>query len=67
MFEDIRTKKVFEYFKEISDIPRGSGNEKAMADYMVKFAVDHGLEYDRDSSDNIVIRKSATRLLFTSF
>lgn len=60
MFEDIRTKKVFEYFKEISDIPRGSGNEKAMADYMVKFAVDHGLEYDRDSSDNIVIRKPAT-------
>ena len=28
---------VFKYFEEISQIPRGSGNEKAISDYLKKF------------------------------
>ena len=35
---------VFKYFEEISQIPRGSGNEKAISDYLKKFGEDLGLE-----------------------
>ena len=35
--------KLFHYFEEISAIPRGSGNEKGISDYLVAFAKDHGL------------------------
>ncbi len=34
-------KKHCYYFKQISDIPRGSRNEKAVSDYIVAFAKDH--------------------------
>ena len=37
--------KVFNYFEEISAIPRGSGNEKGIADYICRFAEERGLEY----------------------
>ena len=30
--------KLFHYFEEISAIPRGSGNEKGISDYLVAFA-----------------------------
>ena len=36
--------EVFQYFKEMNQIPRGSGNEKAISDWLVKFAKDHSLE-----------------------
>ena len=31
------------YFNEISKIPRGSRNEKAISDYLVSFAKEQGL------------------------
>ncbi len=53
--------RVFHYFEEISKIPHGSGNTAQIADYLVSFARDHGLEYLRDEYDNVIIRKPATR------
>lgn len=47
--------KVLAYFEEISKIPHGSGNTKAISDYCVKFAVDHGLSYYQDDSNNVII------------
>ncbi len=35
--------KVFEYFKEISAIPRASGDEQAVSDHLKAFAEDRGL------------------------
>jgi len=51
--------EVFRYFGEISAIPRGSGNEKQISDYMVEFARKHGLEVIQDKAMNIVIKKPA--------
>lgn len=48
---------VFDYFAEISEIPRGSGNTKPIADYLVKFAKDRSLEFYRDETDNVIIKK----------
>ena len=54
------SEKALRFFEEFSKIPRGSGNTKAIADYLVDFAKARGLECYRDESDNVVIRKAAT-------
>ncbi len=53
-------KKVFHYFEEISRIPRESGDEKAIAAYLVGFAKERGLEVYSDSHSNVVIKKPST-------
>lgn len=57
---NLEPKKVFDFFAEISQIPRGSGNEKEVSDYLVKFAKDRGLEVIQDKTDSVLIRKPAT-------
>lgn len=52
--------KVFEFFHEINQIPRGSGNEQAVSDWLVKFAKDRKLEVKQDKFNNIIIKKSGT-------
>ncbi|MGL4798560.1 MAG: aminoacyl-histidine dipeptidase [Cellulosilyticaceae bacterium] len=61
VLENLDPQKVFYYFEEISRIPRGSGNEKAVSDYMVKFAEDLGLWVKQDEANNIYIKKPATK------
>lgn len=48
------------YFKQISSIPRGSGDNKRISDYLVLFAVSHGLKYVQDESLNVIIYKDAS-------
>lgn len=57
--KDLQPERVFKYFEEISSIPRGSGNEKAISDYMVKFAQDLGLWVKQDEAYNVYIKKPA--------
>lgn len=52
--------KVFEYFEEICAIPHGSGNTKAISDYLVAFAKDHGLDYRQDELNNVIIFQDGT-------
>ena len=51
---------VFHYFEDLTFIPRESGNEKEVSDYLVNFAKEHGLEYKQDEWYNVLIRKEAT-------
>lgn len=53
-------KKVLEYFEELTKIPRGSGNEKAVSDYLKKFAEDRNLDVIQDEVMNIIIKKPGT-------
>ena len=46
---------VFSYFAEICAIPHGSGNTKAISDYLVQFAQQQGLRYIQDSLNNVII------------
>lgn len=39
----METEKIISYFKELSSIPRQSGDEKAVSDYLVNFARGLGL------------------------
>jgi len=56
----LSTEPVFRYFEEISMIPRCSGNEKAISDYLVDFAKSKKLEVEQDDAQNILIKKPAT-------
>ena len=53
--DGLSPKKVFYYFEEISKIPRGSGNTKAISDYCVRFAESHGFKCLQDDSNNCII------------
>ena len=57
---DLRPADVFRFFKEISDIPRPSGHEKAVSDYLADFARKRSLEYYQDELNNIIIIKEAS-------
>ena len=50
--------KVFYYFSEISNIPRGSGDMQKIADYCENFAVENNLKYFRDNANNVIIFKA---------
>lgn len=54
---EIEPKIVVNFFKEISAIPRKSGEEKAIREYLENFAKERNLEYETDRYENIVIRK----------
>ncbi|NLP15591.1 MAG: aminoacyl-histidine dipeptidase [Clostridiales bacterium] len=58
--EKIDYKGIFKYFSEISEIPRGSGNEGEISEYLVSFAKSKGFVYNRDSANNVIIIKEAT-------
>ena len=51
---------MFEYFREICKIPRESGNEEGMRQYLLSWARENGFEAIRDSVGNIIIRAEAT-------
>jgi len=51
---------VFHWFEELDAIPRGSGNEQAVSDFLVAFARDHGLNVTQDKANNVLIRKPGT-------
>ncbi|NUU97502.1 aminoacyl-histidine dipeptidase [Marinitoga sp. 1138] len=60
VLDGLKPEKVFKFFEEISMIPRCSGNEKAISDYLVKFAKERNLEYIQDDALNVIIKKPAT-------
>lgn len=52
--------KLFHFFEEISAIPRGSGNEKGISDYLVAFAKERGLWVHQDEAWNVIIKKAGS-------
>jgi len=52
---------VFYFFNEISAIPRESGNEKKISDYLVSFAKERSLEVIQDEALNVIIKKPAAK------
>ncbi|MBP3634114.1 MAG: aminoacyl-histidine dipeptidase [Oscillospiraceae bacterium] len=61
VLEKLSPKNVMGFFEELSAIPHGSGNTKAISDYCVRFAQARGLQYQQDEVNNVVIIKEATQ------
>lgn len=59
--ENIEPKKVFYYFEKISEIPRESGNEEGISEYIVNFAKERKMEYYKDQFKNVIIKKEASK------
>jgi len=55
--ESLEPRDVWHWFGVISKIPRPSGYEKQIADFLVKFASERGLAWKRDGLDNVLISK----------
>ena len=60
VLEGIAPERVFHFFEDLTRIPRGSGNTKAVSDYCVAFAKERGLRYVQDGSNNVVIFQDGT-------
>lgn len=56
VLDNIQPEEVWFWFEEICRIPRPSGQEKAIADFLVGFAKTRSLEVLRDDTDNVLIR-----------
>ena len=53
--QDLEPKQVWHHFHAVSRIPRCSGNEQVVGDYIIQLAEHHGLPYQRDGIGNIVV------------
>ncbi|MBR0400771.1 MAG: aminoacyl-histidine dipeptidase [Mogibacterium sp.] len=60
VLSNIEPKEVFEFFEQISNVPRRTFRNDAIGDFCVQFAIDRGLEYVRDEVGNVVIYKKGT-------
>ena len=56
---ELAPETVFAYFEKLCSIPHGSGNTKAISDWLVSFAKEQGLAFIQDTSNNIIIFKAA--------
>ena len=50
------------FFKEIAKIPRESGNEEGIANYLVEFAQERNLYCYKDKYNNVLIKKENKNL-----
>ncbi len=57
----MNSEKILSIFKEITRIPRESGHEEKIVEYLVNFAKEHGLEYKTDNVNNVVITRPASK------
>ena len=53
--EGLEPALVFKYFEEICAIPHGSGNTKAISDYLVAFAQEQGIDFIQDQLNNVIL------------
>lgn len=60
MLGDLKQNRIFYYFEQISSIPHGSGNTKAVSDYCASVAEKLGLCYRQDELNNIIIYKNGS-------
>lgn len=58
--EELLKDRVFFHFYQICQIPHGSGNEKAISSYILRWAQGLGLDAVQDEADNVFIRKAAS-------
>ena len=57
---DLEPRVIMDFFDTLTQIPRGSDNEKGVSDWVVQFAKDRGLEYHQDDLWSVLVRKPGT-------
>lgn len=59
--QNIEPKEVFYWFSKINQIPRCSGDEKRISDFLVSFAKERDLEVYQDEMYNVIIKKPGSK------
>lgn len=57
----LKPEAVFKHFESLTQIPRESGNEKGVSDYLVKFGESLGLDVIQEDCLNVIIKKAGTK------
>jgi dipeptidase D len=60
MLETLSPSGVFSFFEELTKIPRCSGSEKQVSDFLVAFAEQRKLDVYQDAALNVVMKKPGT-------
>nr|WP_279233116.1 aminoacyl-histidine dipeptidase [Marinisporobacter balticus] len=61
MLGGLKPEAVFRNFESLTQIPRESGNEKGVSDYLVKFGEKLGLDVIQEECLNVIIKKPGTK------
>lgn len=56
---DLQPRGLWNFFHEVTKIPRPSGKEEKIIEYIIRFAASRNLAYRKDEAGNIVIEKPA--------
>ena len=56
----LQHQRLWNYFADISQIPRESGNEEGVRNYLTAFAQEHGFTSFIDTAGNVIIKAPAT-------
>jgi dipeptidase D len=59
--KDAKAKNVWEFFRQVNLIPRGSKNEKQIMDWLKGLAKSRNLTFRSDDVDNVIIELPATK------
>ena len=57
---DLKPANVFGIFAEINNVPRPSGHEEKMGEYLKQFAEKNGIDFKMDEAGNVLLSKPAT-------
>ena len=57
---NLQPARVFAIFEQLSSIPHGSGNTAAISAWCYDFAIDLGLQANRDEVGNVIIKKAGS-------
>ncbi len=60
VLEELEPRRVFHWFEALCRIPHGSGNTRALSDYLTQFGRDRGLAVRQDALGNVIICKPGT-------
>ena len=60
-YDDLKEQKLCAIFDELSRIPRESGNEEGIRNFLFSWCKDHSLEAEREEIGNVIIHVPATK------
>lgn len=60
-YSKLNNKKLWKLFSDISSIPRESGNEEGIRNFLLSWAQKEGIEASSDSKGNVYMRKAGTK------
>lgn len=52
--------EILDYFMQVAAIPRATGDEEKVSDFLVSFARERGLSVVQDEQKNVIVRKPST-------